>query len=52
MNVAKAKDENPHMKEADFDRIMREALQVAPPKGKEVKGADKTRKVPQAKKKR
>lgn len=52
MNAAKAKDENPRMKATDFDRIMREALQVAPPDSKKSKGASKTKKARKAKKKR
>ena len=44
MNAAKAKDDNPRMKAADFDRIMRQALQVAPPEDKKAKGPAKTKK--------
>lgn len=49
---AKAKEENPRMKAADFDRIMRQALQVAPPKDKKAKGAKKTKKGAKKKTKR
>lgn len=52
MNTRKEKDENPRMKAADFDRIMREALQVGPPDGKRAKGAGKTKTPAKTKKKR
>lgn len=47
--VGKIKDENPSMKAEDFDRIMREVLQVKPQEGKPRK---KTKAKAAAKKKR
>lgn len=47
--VGKVKDENPSMKAEDFDRIMRQALQVKPQEGKARK---KTKAKAAAKKKR
>jgi hypothetical protein len=52
MSTAKEKDENPRMKAADFDRIMREALQVSPPEAKKPKGTRKAKKAAKRKPKR